>query len=150
MSEEKHYKKCPFCGNEPVYDQMMVWDTGYDELLRHPLHPLEGIGLPCPLSGLLFRKTKWEFRPIPAGLTVSDGEIMLMGRIEKLEALLDDDRVIASKLIARAERVEAMAKRLIEAGNSLSNLIPAVHYDRADFQAWQDLITGCRAKLEDK
>ena len=62
LSKQRHYKKCPFCGYEVVYDQMVIWGTGFDELLRHPLHPLDHRGLPCPLSGLLFRKVQWETR----------------------------------------------------------------------------------------
>lgn len=57
------YKKCPFCGGEVYKISEMVWETGKDDLLEHPLHALPGIGLPCPLSGLKFRALKWQQRP---------------------------------------------------------------------------------------
>jgi hypothetical protein len=159
---EGHYKKCPFCGYEVVYDQMMIWETGYDELLRHPLHPLEGLGLPCPLSGLLFRKVKWETR---ADWLLPSNEDMLLGRIEKLEALLDEDRVVMPKETARAEHAEtdaiclrhenewlkSMVERLLEAGDAFTHTGGMLVVEEAIAEdKWRDLVTECKAKLEDR
>ena len=62
IEEERRYEKCPFCGCEPEYAYTISWETGHDEILRHGLHALPGLNLPCLLSGLTFRKTEWEIR----------------------------------------------------------------------------------------